>query len=61
MKKEPEKNTNRHLTQEDLEEGKEFNRAFCSLNQTGRLLVTTFMAGLKGNAVVDGIGDKKAG
>lgn len=60
MRKEPEKNPNKYLTQEDLKEGEEFNKIFCSLNSTGRLLVTTFMAGLKGSTAI-GTKDKKAG
>ena len=39
-----------------MKEGKEIAEMFYSLNDTGRLLVNTFIAGLKGKTVIE---DKK--
>lgn len=60
MRKEPEKSTSSRLTEEDLKDGKEFDKAFSSLNETGKMLVSAYMAGLRGQAVLDNTG-KKAG
>lgn len=51
-----ENKNNMCLTEEDMKEGKEIAEMFYSLNDTGRLLVNTFIAGLKGKAVIE---DKK--
>ena len=48
MRKEPEKNISSRLTEEDLKEGKEFNKAFSSLNEIGKMLVNAYMAGRRG-------------
>ena len=60
MRKEVEKNINGRLTEEDLKDGKEFDKAYSSLNETGKMLVSAYMAGLKGQAVLNET-DKKAG
>ena len=60
MRKDPEKNISSRLTEEDLKDGKEFNKAFSSLNEIGKMLVNAYMAGLRGQDVLEDSG-KKAG
>lgn len=60
MRKAEERNLNSRLTEEDLREGKEFVENFSALNEIGKMLVNAYMAGLRGNEVVNE-GEKKAG
>lgn len=52
MKKSEER---KHLTQKDIEEGREFAEKFAELNQAGKILVKVFMSGLEGNSIVKGV------
>lgn len=45
----------KHLTQKDIEEGREFAEKFAELNQAGKILVKVFMSGLEGNSIVKGV------
>lgn len=49
----------KHLTQKDIEEGREFAEKFAELNQAGKILVKVFMSGLEGNSVVKGVTKEK--
>lgn len=47
--------TRKHLTPEDIEDGKVFAEKFAELNQAGKILVKVFMSGLEGNSIVKGV------
>lgn len=45
----------KHLTQNDINDGKEFAEKFAELNEAGKLLVKVFMSGLEGSSIVKGV------